>query len=95
MKRITQFILAFAVLRASACNSHFISDASYRDMVREDLATRASVLEAAGIDLTAMGLGQKEQEAMEFLYAYMPLGDIVNQSPEYYLEHYRMTQTAL
>ena len=95
MKRITQFILAFAVLLASACNSHFISDASYRDMVREDLAARASVLEAAGVDLTVMGLGQKEQEAMEFLYAYMPLGDIVNQSPEYYLDHYRMMQKAL
>ncbi len=32
---------------------------------------------------------------MEFLYAYMPLGDIANQSPEYYLEHCRMTREAL
>ena len=95
MKRITSFILAFAALLSAACNSHFISDASYRDMVREDLASRASVLDAAGIDLEAMGLEQKELEAMEFLYAYMPLGDIVNQTPEYYLDHYRMTQKAL
>ena len=84
MKRITLFILAFAAFFAAACNSHFISDASYRDKVREDLASRASVLDAAGIDLEAMELEQKELEAMEFLYAYMPLGDIVNQSPEYY-----------
>ena len=95
MKRITLFILAFAALLSAACNSHFISDASYRDMVREDLASRASVLDAAGIDLESMGLEQKELEAMEFLYAYMPLGDIVNQTPEYYLDHYRMTQKAL
>ena len=95
MKRITLFILALAAGIASGCTSHFIDDASYRDMVREDLASRAYVLDAAGVELGAMGLEQKELEAMEFLYAYMPLGDIVNQSPEYYLDHYRMTQKAL
>ena len=95
MKRITLFILALAAGTASGCTSQFIDDASYRDMVREDLASRAYVLDAAGVELGAMGLEQKELEAMEFLYAYMPLGDIVNQSPEYYLDHYRMTQKAL
>lgn len=95
MKRITLFILALAAGIAAGCGSHFISDASYRDMVKEDLASREAVLDAAGVDLTAMGIEQKELEAMEFLYAYMPLGDIVNQSPEYYLDHYRMTQRAL
>ncbi len=95
MKRIALFILTLAAVAATGCNSHFISDASYREVVREDLASRASVLNAAGIDLEAMGLEQKELEAMEFLYAYMPLGDIVNQSPEYYLDHCRMTWRAL
>ena len=94
MKRLSLLMLALSVI-LTGCNSHFISDPDYRKMVREDLTMRADVLEAAGVDLDAMGLDADELEAMEFLYAYMPLGDVVNQTPEYYLEHCRMTETAL
>ena len=80
---------------AAGCEPHFISDADYRQTVREDLASRAYVLDASGVDLDALDLETDELEAMEFLYAYMPLGDIANQSPEYYLEHCRMTREAL
>ena len=95
MKRILLLLLASAAVMAGCCCSHFITDAGYRQIVREDLASRASVLEAAGVDLNAMELDSNELEAMEFLYAYMPLGDIVNHSPEYYLDHCRMTRRAL
>ena len=95
MKRILLLLLASAAVMAGCCCSHFIKDAGYRQIVREDLASRASVLEAAGVDLNAMELDSNELEAMEFLYAYMPLGDIVNHSPEYYLDHCRMTRRAL
>ena len=95
MKRVSIFILALVACLAAGCNSHFISDADYRQTVKEDLALRASVLDAADVDLDAMGLDTRALEAMEFLYAYMPLGDIVNQTPEYYLENYRMTEKAL
>ena len=94
MKRLLIVILAAACV-FSGCANHFISDSSYRETVLSDLDTRSSVLEAAGVDLEAMGLETDEMEAMEFLYAYMPLGDMVNHSPEYYLEHYRLMQNAL
>ena len=94
MKRLLIVILAAACV-FSGCANHFISDSSYRETVLSDLDTRSSVLEAAGVDLEAMGLETDELEAMEFLYAYMPLGDMVNHSPEYYLEHYRLMQNAL
>ena len=94
MKRLLIVILAAACV-FSGCANHFISDSSYRETVLNDLDTRSSVLEAAGVDLEAMGLETDELEAMEFLYAYMPLGDMVNHSPEYYLEHYRLMQNAL
>lgn len=94
MKR-TLFILMSGLLVLSACSRHFISDESYRRTVAEDLAARQSVMDAAGIDLDAMGLSVAEKEAMEFLYAYMPLGDLVNMSPDYYLDHYHMTCRAL
>ena len=80
---------------SAGCSKHFISDPEYRQSVRKDLAARASVLEAADVDLDAMRLDAEDHEAMEFLYAYMPLGDIVNHTPDYYLEHCRMTWKAL
>lgn len=95
MKRIVFFILAAAIMMATSCTGHFISDRAYRETVMNDFAARQDIMEAAGIDLASMGLEVKEREALEFLYAYMPLGDIVNHSPEYYLEHYRLMQTAL
>lgn len=94
MKKLLIVILAAASVFCG-CTNHFISDSSYRETVLNDLDTRSSVLEAAGVDLEAMGLETDEMEAMEFLYAYMPLGDMVNHSPEYYLEHYRLMQNAL
>ena len=95
MNRIILFALVLAAGVAAGCEPHFISDADYRQTVREDLASRAYVLDASGVDLDALDLETDELEAMEFLYAYMPLGDIANQSPEYYLEHCRMTREAL
>lgn len=56
---------------------------------------RSEILAAAGVDLDGMGLDKAERQAMEFLYAYMPLGDIVNLPPEYYLRHYHLTMEAV
>ena len=88
-------LIAGAVLLLNSCSSHFISDRSYREKVASDLALRESVLEAASVDFDAMSLSTKEREALEFLYAYMPLGDIVNREPSFYLDQYRMTCKAM
>ena len=94
MKKSLIMMLAGTLL-LTACNSHFIKDSSFYQTVLEDLSGRKAIMEAAGIDMDAMGLSADEKEALEFLYAYMPLGDIVNMSPDYYLENYRMTLKAL
>lgn len=93
MKKIFSLFLSLALM--TGCSQHFITDKDYRDAVSEDLLLRMEILEAGGIDLDQMDLGQDELEAMQFLYAYMPLGDMVNHAPEYYLEHYRLTEKAL
>lgn len=97
MKR-TLLFFASALMILTSCGrsevNHFISDQQYMAQVLEDFESRASIMEAAGIDLDAMGLSVDEKEALQFLYAYMPLGDIVNIAPEYYLEHYHMTMEA-
>lgn len=94
MKKIFLFVLA-AVMLASSCSRTFISDKAFMAVVTEDFNSRSEILAGAGVDLDAMGLDKAERQAMEFMYAYMPLGDIVNMSPEYYLEHYKLTVQAL
>ena len=93
MRKCSFLLVVLAVL--SACDRHFISDRNYRATVAEDYAGRMEIIAAAGVDLDAMGLGTDEKEALEFMYAYMPLGDIVNKAPEFYLDHYRMALRAL
>lgn len=94
MKHLSFLIMSGLVL-LTGCNKHFISDDSFRKEVSEDIALRSGILSASGVDLDAMDISLKEKEVLEFLYAYMPLGDIVNNEPSYYLDHYRMTQKAL
>ena len=88
-------LLAGFMMFLAGCTSHFITDVEFRNKVSEDFASRSHIMEAAGIDLSGMDLKTDEIEALEFLYAYMPLGDIVNRNPSFYLDHYRMTRMAL
>ena len=44
------------ILLLTACNTHFITDETYRQTVLEDLCARNEIMAAAGIDLDAMGL---------------------------------------
>ena len=94
MKHFSCIVLSATVL-LTGCNSHFISDGDFRQEVSEDFASRSEILASAGVDLDAMDINQQEREALEFLYAYMSLGDIVNMEPSYYLDHYHMTRKAL
>ena len=77
------YALLSGLLLLTACNQHFITDASFRNVVAEDLAARQEIMTAAGIDLDAMKLSTDEREALEFLYADMPLGDMLNKTPDY------------
>ena len=94
MKRIAEALLCMALIFAG-CTPAFIHDAEYMKQVHQDLASRSEILEAAGVYLDEMELAPDQRQALEFLYAYMPLGDIVNMTPEYYLDHYELTVRAL
>lgn len=88
-------LLAGGILLLTSCTSHFITDESLREKVAVDFASRETILEASGIDLESIEMSLSEKEALEFMYAYMPLGDIVNRQPSFYLDQYRMTRRAL
>lgn len=93
MKRLLLPVLAGIIM--SSCSGHFLSDRSYRDKVFTDFGTRSWLLDSAGIDLQSMGLSTREMEAMTFLYAYMPVGDVLNEDAEYWLGNCRLTEAAV
>ena len=93
MRYIFTFLSGLLIL--TSCGRHFITDESYRQTVLEDLQAKDDVMNAAGIDLESMGLATDELEAMQFMYAYMPLGDMLNHEPGFFLDHYHMTRRAL
>ena len=97
MKKIECFMLLFVlILSIAACNdktSHFISDANYRKTVEKDLSEKMQVIgnETVFPNFSDKQYSLREREAMKFLYAYMPLSDIADYSPDFYLENIRQT----
>lgn len=93
MKRFLFPFLSLFLL--GACSGHFMSDGSYREKVFADYSSRALLLDNAGVNVPHMDLTCDEEEALTFLYAYMPVGDVLNMEPEYWLENYRLTKKAV
>ena len=97
MKLITRFlgVGCLLCLLAACGESHFMTDASYRAHVEDDFQQKKAALSQG--DLFAVLDGQLttyEREALEFLYAYMTIGDVTDYSGEYYLENIRLSQQA-
>ena len=92
MTKTTIFIMTILLTLTIACNNekHFISDKSYRSKVEKDFQEKKAVLPNG--DLFAIfnkHLSDKEREALTFLYAYMPIGDITDYSGQFYLNNVR------
>lgn len=76
MKKI---LFAFALLGASCSSSHFITEHAERAAVQGDFNARLQQLPRSGISEVAADKGDKTvAEALQFLYAYMPLADVAD-----------------
>ncbi|WP_455586729.1 transglutaminase domain-containing protein [Bacteroides sp.] len=98
MKTLVRFFLyLLPVLVTFSCSdTHFLKDEAYREQVQADFAMKKLQLPFGDLftvfnDST---LTVSEQEALMFLYAYMPLGDITDYSGGYYLENIRLSEKA-
>ncbi len=82
-------MLAVGVLLLASCgrDPHFITDKSYRNEVHADFKARCA--EFPMLQLQFDTLSAMEREAMEFLYAYMPLSDLADYEPEFFLRQVR------
>lgn len=86
------FTLLFTLLVWTSCNNqqHFITDTAYRAEVENDFQAKQAALPNG--DLFAVFNDQmtpEEREALTFIYAYMPIGDITDYSGDFYLKNIR------
>ena len=83
-------------LLASCCGNEFISDRRIRRQVDADYRERQQLFAGTDIDnaVNDASLSQREREALQFLYAYMPLGDAINFDSSYYVENIRLSEQA-
>lgn len=109
MKRTIFFLMAALTLLSSCEVRHFMTDSSYRAKVEADLQKRLEperLKSRFAVDKDSRRLTEsdgfvsdpylttEEFEALEFLYAYMPLADLTDYSTGYYLQNVRASFTA-
>ena len=78
--------LMFSTL--SCTNNHLISDEAERAIVQADFDQRAATWNQGDLfKVFEQEMSEQQREALTFLYAYMPLGDITDYSGEFFLEN--------
>ena len=82
-------LTAVLLLGLAACqrSPHFITDRNYCAEVQADFRQRMDELPMLKLQLDT--LQRAEREAMEFLYAYMPLSDLADYEPLFFLNQVR------
>lgn len=69
-------------------SSHFITDTAYRNQVEQAFnAKKTYFADTTLFNVFNQEMSQHEREAMTFLYAYMPIGDIADYSGDFYLKN--------
>ena len=75
-----------------SCGKHFISDKEYRKEVHQDFLKRQELAQGRSNALFGVfkqSLSREEKEALEFLYAYMPLSDLADYDGDFFLQQVR------
>ncbi|MCU0409278.1 MAG: hypothetical protein MUD02_10050 [Bacteroidales bacterium] len=94
---ILTFVI-YLLLSASCSNEHLILDKSYRQQVERDFKLRKELARKREAELFSPfkeKLTTKEKEALQFLFAYMPLSDLADHSGDFFLANARYALTAL
>ena len=80
------------VLLLVSCGDHFISDRDYRQQVQKDFKQRKELAQGRSDALFGVfkqSLTREEKEALQFLYAYMPLSDLADYDGDFFLQQVR------
>jgi len=98
MRKIQVLFLAlFIALSCSCTNKHLISNKEYLDLVDKSFNERKELAKNRGEALFKVfdrNLSLKQQEALRFLYAFMPLNDLADYSGDFFLANVDMSLKA-
>lgn len=87
------FGIILLVLLMTGCGKHFISDRAYRKQVHSDFLQRKELAQGRADALFSVfetDITTEEREALEFLYAYMPLSDLADYDGAFFLQQVRV-----
>lgn len=91
----TMLICTACLLTLLSCGTnekHFITDEGYRNQVKQDFEAKKELMSRGNLfTVFNQKLTIEEREAMEFLYAYMPLNDIADYDGQLYLDATRLS----
>lgn len=91
MKTKIFIICLFSILLAAcARENHFISAENERKEIEQAFEYKKTLFQDTALfDVFNQSMSLHEKEAMKFLYAYMPIGDIADYTGTFYLENVR------
>lgn len=90
MKRIALSLIACFIAFGMNAQSHFISDPSYRSQVTKAYTEKLAQLHL-NFNKESKSASAYEREALQFLYAYMPVADATDYDYSFYLSNVRAT----
>ena len=88
MKKTFLSLLLFAVTIASQAQ-HFITDAAYRQKTETAFQQKMKLIGSQFYNVDGLKATPEEQEALRFLYAYMPVADATDYPTAYHLNNVR------
>jgi hypothetical protein len=86
-------LISLIIFSLSCVKKHLIKDEKYRDQVKESFDKRKEVAKSREKELFSVfktSMTSQEREALEFLYAFMPLSDLADYNGEFFLANVRV-----
>lgn len=90
MRKILISASIFALSLTANAQGQFISDANYRNTVENIFKERVKTVGKTFYNTQKEKLTADEQEALKFLYAYMPLADVTDYPTSFFADNVRM-----
>lgn len=87
-KYFAAMLIAYQILAAGCANDHLITDKTYRRTVEKDFSVRRKIAANRNKQLYGVfdrNLEKSREEALKFLFAYMPLSDMADYTGEFFL----------
>ena len=91
MKKILISASIFALSLTANAQGQFISDTNYRNTVENIFKERVKTVGKTFYNTQKEKLSADEQEALKFLYAYMPLADVTDYPTSFFADNVRMS----